>query len=106
MSMSCSSEHYHHHPHDQEYWQEKAIKSTYCVVELAQSIGPAGSETAVGDSGIAPVQVVEPVSCNLICLVTIGYIVQMVEPGAQLLVYSQLKIVEGFLAMRKFGGLF
>ena len=29
---------------------------------------------------------------------------QVVEPGAQLLVYSQLKIVEGFLAMRKFGG--
>ena len=47
---------------------------------------------------------VEPVSCNLICLVTIGYIVQVVEPGTQLLGYSQLKIVEGFLAMRKFGG--
>ena len=49
-------------------------------------------------------QVVEPVSCNLICLVTIGYIVQVVEPGVQLLVYSQLKIVEGFLAIMKFGG--
>ena len=47
-------------------------------------------------------QVVEPVSCNLICLVTIGYIVQVVEPGV--LVYSQLKIVEGFLAIMKFGG--
>ena len=46
----------------------------------------------------------EPVSCNLICLVTIGYIVQVVEPGVQLLVYSQLKIVEGFLAIMKFGG--
>ena len=29
---------------------------------------------------------------------------QVVEPGTQLLVYSQLKIVEGFLAMMKFGG--
>ena len=29
MSMSCSSEHYHHHPHDQEYWQEKS-----CIVHL------------------------------------------------------------------------
>ena len=47
---------------------------------------------------------VEPVSCNLICLVTIGCIVQVVEPGAQLLVYSQVKIVEGFLAIMKFWG--
>ena len=46
----------------------------------------------------------EPVGCNLLCLVTIGYIVQVVEPGTQLLVYSQLKIVEGFLAMMKLGG--
>ena len=66
--------------------KKKTVKSTYCVVELAQSIGPAGSQTGVGDSGVAAVQVV--------------------EPGAQLLVYSQLKIVEGFLAMRKLGGLF
>ena len=29
---------------------------------------------------------------------------QVVEPGAQLFVKSQLKIVEGFLAMMKFGG--
>ena len=60
--------------------------STYCVVELAESVGPAGSETTVGDSGIAAMQVV--------------------EPGAQVLVYSQVNIVEGFLAMMKFGGLF
>ena len=45
--------------------KQKSLSLTNCIVELAKSVWSACSETTVGDSGVAAVEVVEPGGVDL-----------------------------------------